>query len=556
MPIDTINSRQPQLAPVNRSVPSSSKRQQIGLVASNNLIISVFEHQRLTVKDFSQASDFSWLLAQEFEVFSLKRQRGQWQLKVGHYIGIIMLPSGTTLEILPKPIATDHNAGTDSSSNHGSSTYNIALTRQWVQQMLSDLFDKENNRLPHRKNLAQISTNLQPLPSLPMQPLPLSEWLVKQFLQLLPRYQPAHYYQASVQNKSMLQGKLLIKEQLRRNAMQPHKFVSEVSSLSIDMLSNRLIKSALVLLEPLLARSSCSEHSNGSIKNLAAQPLLAWQAVTACNQYELRQLDSLYLSAKRQLAMQPLAREQLQSAQQLLEWAYWLLQRQQLAVQVGNSLRANNSALAAARQPRLCILFNMNQAFEQWASLRIAMSFAQLDNNYQTLYQAQHSWLRDKWGQTCLSIRPDLLIGKRFTSVTNSRDTNSVNGFRNNAHLNTNNNSDNAADQNNHYQLNDAQNAFNCSHVIDIKWKALVQPSSVSASDAYQLASYAQAYQAEQVWLVYPVANASNNNIHRPTVLKQHGATEHSNLSQQAELWLMPFNVLTATLNDWPLVIK
>ena len=47
-------------------------------------VISVFEHQRLTVKDFSQASDFSWLLAQEFEVFSLKRQRGQWQIKVGH----------------------------------------------------------------------------------------------------------------------------------------------------------------------------------------------------------------------------------------------------------------------------------------------------------------------------------------------------------------------------------------------------------------------------------------------------------------------------------------
>ncbi|MFZ2553349.1 5-methylcytosine restriction system specificity protein McrC [Psychrobacter urativorans] len=551
MPIDTINSRQPQLASVNRRGPSTSKHQQIGLETLNNLIIIVFEHQRLTAKDFSQAGDFSWLLAQEFEVFSLKRQRGQWQLKVGHYIGIIMLPSGMTLEILPKPIATDHNASTN-----GTSTYDIALTRQWVQQMLSDLFDKDNNRLPHRKNLAQISTNLQPLPSLPMQPLPLSEWLVKQFLQLLPRYRPAHHYQASVQNKSMLQGKLLIKEQLRRNATQPHKFVSEVSSLSIDMLSNRLIKSALVLLEPLVVRSSCSEHSNGSIRILPAQPLLFWQAVTACNQYELRQLDSLYLSAKRQLAMQPLAREQLQSAQQLLEWAYWLLQRQQLAVQVGNSLRANNSALAAARQPRLCILFNMNQAFEQWASLRIAMSFEQLDTNYQTLYQSQHSWLRDKWGQNCLSMRPDLLIGKRFTSTSDSRDVDGVDGFCNNTHLNTNNNADNAVDQNHHHQLNGAQDSFNCSHVIDIKWKALAQPSAISASDAYQLTSYAQAYQAEQVWLVYPVANASINNIHRPTVLKQHSATEHSDRSQQAELWLMPFNVLTATLNDCPLVTK
>lgn len=52
--------------------------------------ITVFEHQRLTARDFLHVSDFHWLMAQEFTVFAIKRKQGQWQLKAGHYIGIIL----------------------------------------------------------------------------------------------------------------------------------------------------------------------------------------------------------------------------------------------------------------------------------------------------------------------------------------------------------------------------------------------------------------------------------------------------------------------------------
>ena len=99
--------------------------------------MSVFEHQRLRVDDFAQASDFAWLMAQELAVFTLKRQRRQWQLNVGHYIGIVMLPSGITLEILPKPIASaqiDNAVPADS----------LRQTRQWLQGMLTDLRIPEN----------------------------------------------------------------------------------------------------------------------------------------------------------------------------------------------------------------------------------------------------------------------------------------------------------------------------------------------------------------------------------------------------------------------------
>lgn len=490
------------------SFKTHRRNSQAKSVSDNTNVITVFEHQRLTVNNFSQAADFDWLLTQEFAVFSLKRRNGQWQLKVGHYIGIIVLPSGMTLEILPKTLADSQT------NNDGDKSHNIAITRLWVQQMLGDLFHKDCNRQPHYKTLDQLSGDIDALTALPLQTLPISQWLTKQFMQLIALYKPMQGYQTVTQNSSSLQGKLLIKEQLRYNGAQPHKLVSEVSHLSQDTPSNRLIKSALVLLEPLLSQSLSAKHSSLA-PSLSAKYLPAWRVVSAFSTHELRQLNALYKSAKNQLNTQPLMCSQLHIAQQLLDWAYWLLYRQQASLQTGSSLKlshkANDKAIAP-NQPRLCILFDMNQAFEQWVSLRITTMFKQFNDNYQALYQAQHSWLRDQWGQNCLSIRPDLLIGQS-TPCGN----------------------------------NDNTSFLTYSHVIDIKWKALAQANAVSASDAYQLTSYAQAYHAAQAWLVYPVVDHTR----QPVALQQHRLTSGSEQTSHTQLWLIPFNVLTGTLNNW-----
>ncbi len=475
---------------------------------THQLVMSVFEHQRLKVQDFTHASDFMWLIAQELPIFSIKRQQGQWQLKVGHYIGIILLPSNITLEILPKTIANAHEASKEKS---------IAQTRQWVAQMLSVLINAHNgdNKLPTIKYFGQVSTHLTPLPS---QSLPLSEWLIAQFLHLLAHVQPYNNYQTTVQNQSTLQGKLLIKEQLRRNHFQPHKFVSEVSILSTQTLSNRLIKTALQLIEPLLSPT------------LRPKNLLAWRQILALNTHEHRQLDSLYLRATQQLSRQPLTSQQRQVAQQLLAFAYWLLKTQSSTMPTGNGLSvAQNPQQATHQTPlRLSLLLNMNQAFEQWASLRIADDFAERKENYQPFYQSQHAWLKDSSGQTRLSMRPDLLIYKNET------------------------------------QHADNSQSHRCSHVIDIKWKLLANASDLSASDAYQLNSYAEAYQAEEVWLVYPVTDSHRRPIalHRQLDTRFHkkrtsqlitetdtdveSNTERANIT----LWLIPFNVLTGFIEQ------
>src|SRR5690606_31386790 len=174
--------------------------------AFNANVITVFEHQRLTAYDFAHVADFHWLMAQELAVFSIKRQQGQWQLKVSHHIGIILLPSGMTLEILPKLIAKTSSKHNSSQPYGLAKSNDINQTRQWVQDMLADLTSShDKNKLPNTKNFGQFSSQLAALPT--TKALPLSDWLIAQFLQRLVHYQPTKHYQAQIHNQAALQGR-------------------------------------------------------------------------------------------------------------------------------------------------------------------------------------------------------------------------------------------------------------------------------------------------------------------------------------------------------------
>lgn len=468
-------------------------------------IMTVFEHQRLTTHNFVYDADFQWLITQELSIFGLQRKQGQWQLKVGHYIGVIVLPSGILLEILPKLNPSTQNS-------------DIKQTRHWVQNMLSDLMSSNDYKSPHSKNFGQVSDKLA---ALPLARLSLSDWLIEQFLQQLLHYQPIKHYQTQIHNQAALQGRLLIKEQLRHNSMQPHKFVCERSVLSQDMLGNRMIKSALNLLMPLLSQSNLSHY------------LQPWQHVSELHRHEMQQLQSIAQQAKSELAIQPLHALQLRAALQLVDLAYWLLSQSNM--ESGHSIDLSKPFNHRLTPPRLCLLIDMNQAFEQWASQRIALFFQQQSKDYQPLFQAQRVWLNDAAGQACLSIRPDLLIYRQVRSSA-----------------------ENTAMYDNPSQINDSQasasneeQAGHYSHVIDIKWKHLAHASKIAASDAYQLSSYAQAYQAEQVWLVYPV----QDNQRQAVALRQHShprisnKQQHNTTQSHAKLWLIPFNVLTGSIN-------
>ena len=292
------------------------------------------------------------------------------------------------------------------------------------------------------------------------------------------------------------------------------------------MLCNRLIKSALVLLAPLFPAS------------MSLPSLQQWQQVAVLSRYELQRLELLYKQAKLQLALQPLSRQQLQAAQQLLDLAYWLLQ--QSDTHTGNGIDPNPSVSLNPSQPRLCLLIDMNQAFEQWASQRIATMFQQTNSAYKPLFQTQSVWLNDAEGQACLSIRPDLLIYKAAADKG--------------AYFNLGQKKNQDDIEVSESESADDYSLGSYSHVIDMKWKYLAHAGAISANDAYQLTSYAQAYHAEQVWLVYPV----QDDIRQPVELRQQvydkgDSTEcrktPDRQSNPARLWLIPFNVITGKIN-------
>jgi 5-methylcytosine-specific restriction enzyme subunit McrC len=297
--------------------------------------IITFEHSCLTAADFDDGQDFDWLIEQNFDVFRIERKQQQWQLKVRHYIGVIGLPSGGQVEILPKlPQAQITHAD------------EVTQTRQWVQQMLTAvwqaLLPKSLPNLANQRLINPLAPNPPPI----NHSLSLSEWLQAYFWQGFAQYVPNQQYQQFEQNQPYLQGKLLIKQQLQHNCHQPHKFYHQSENFVMDTAGNRLVKTTIERVIGSMASSPLSS------------PLLPqWQAVdiVAKDLY-----DILFSQALQELTALPslLAKRNYT----FISFCYALLTLQQASSQ-GQFLTPT-------------WLVNMPFAFEKWVGRKIQQQFA------------------------------------------------------------------------------------------------------------------------------------------------------------------------------------
>lgn len=495
-------------------------------------ILTVYEQQVLSERDFVLASDFVWLLDQDFEVFTLTRKLGQWGLCVRHYVGVVRLPSGTLLEILPKIAQPDVTLA----EHTGVDRQYLYKTRAWVQRMLRTI-NNSNGAALRPKHLQQLTPQLQAYNAAVT---PLSEWLLAEFIEQLAPYNPLKKYASQEQNSSSLQGKLLLKQHLQHNAQQPHRFYSEVTQFEQTALSNRFIKQAWQLvvgmvfgLESIFTQSSLAFASPTSAPQ-ATQPLTKptfeptaslrartsalltrWRPIGLLTAQEQQHLDDSYNRAITEIKRAPIALLQRQRGQQLLALAYGLLKANMPTQLAGVGVQDTANHLASQPNLQLSLFINMHHAFEAWVSSVLAQQFYERDPQYQVQAQPQRPWMVDEAGTPCVTVVPDLYV---------------------------------------RYQQQP-------SHIIDMKWKAIHSSRDIKASDAYQLAAYAQAYQVAKVWLVYPVSqstlteeanlNANTNantkvdavpmrlNAHALTGAQETGAAAKNDL----EIWLVPFNV-------------
>lgn len=321
-----------------------------------------FEHQVLTRADFADGRDFDWLLEQSLQTFGLVRKNGAWQIKVGAYLGVIGLPSGAMLEILPK-IARTSGANSLATAHQ---------TRQWLANMLARVWD-----LPG-KSLTTLATQ-QPLTPSTL-PDRLDAWLLvwwcHVFTQLWQRYMPNQRYQAHADNANALQGKLLLREQLRHNAHQPTRFYQHIDQHSADTACNRLVKTAYQRLQGMTRGAN----------QLPALPF-AWRDLPMVRAI---QYDALWQRAEQELAILPAAVAHANT--RLLRFCYDVL-----------STPPTGASYGEAWQPTL--LFNMNTAFERWVSRVLT---AKVTANAVVDIQKSYDFVHDD--QNTLSIRPDVVI--------------------------------------------------------------------------------------------------------------------------------------------------
>lgn len=162
----------------------------------------------------------------ESSFLRLTRYRGQRSIQVRNYVGVLQLPTGEQLEILPKIGKT------------GAVTESEKCPQEEARLALL-------NMLRHLKQFRHIESSDASIQSNRM---PLLEVFIRQFLQsvnqLIKRGLRSEYVQRE-DNLRFMKGKLLTSQQLKHNLVNQHRFYVQYDDYLPDRPANRLIHSAL-----------------------------------------------------------------------------------------------------------------------------------------------------------------------------------------------------------------------------------------------------------------------------------------------------------------------
>lgn len=439
----------------------------------NDGVISCFEHQRLSRQDFAHSIDFDYLIEQELPCFAIEVKRGKLSLVVSHYLAKIILPSGLTLEILPK-ISVETVAEThQSSSQRPTATYStvkrkaeIAEARQWVAVMLEDI-SKDNLG----KELAALDLAAKPgfyPPSYPTIPSQLASaspaldkpWYegllatIRQALQQAAVILP-NRYQTQVHNQPKAQGKINLAAQLKNNWHRPHYLYTEQAVFETDQLLAQFLTTAWQQLQKLSAQNVINESSfdqqmPSSLQGVMALPPQSWEGV-------YQQLKSSTATWGSQLSL-----VQAQVVTQAIEWGWWLLTQGSVA-----ETRHRTEDKSVDHLPVASLMINMNHAFERWVLGKLQSWASQQLANSRLIIQPNFDWLYSKPNFPKSGLKSEVVQKLVPDACIMTQEG-------------------------------------NISHVLDIKYKSLSAATQVSGADWQQLYSYQQHLNCQNAWLVYP----------------------------------------------------
>jgi len=164
------------------------------------------------------------------KLFRYGYDRHREVLTCQNYVGVICLPGGDQIEILPKTYK--HTVTDESDGEHSAAA--LARNRQNLIKML-----RATQHLPSKTSSTA---------SLDIARMPLLDVFIQLFLNevsMLVKRGITRHYQTQEDNIPYIKGKLMVAEQVRHNLVTKHYHYMAYDELSANRSENRLIRSAL-----------------------------------------------------------------------------------------------------------------------------------------------------------------------------------------------------------------------------------------------------------------------------------------------------------------------
>lgn len=290
------------------------------------------------------------------QILTLYRRKGTDFLKVRNFVGVLRTPSGVQIEVLPKIAKNEMDE---------------VQVREQLIKMLMTLMES-----PFRESQQA---------SLSIHKMPLFELLMRYFLEevlLIVKRGIARSYVSERDNLRFIRGKLLISQNIRRNATNQARVYCEYDEFNMDRPVNRLITAALEVV------AKCASDF-GNIR-LSRELLHSFSEVMAstdvAGDFSKMRLDR---SAQHYADAMPLC--------ELI-------------------LKSMNPLTKQGQQELFALLFPMERVFEDYVTNRLRKQFPR----YSIFPQQVKSHLVDAVGESgkgLFKLKPDLVISNESVRV-------------------------------------------------------------------------------------------------------------------------------------------
>ena len=402
------------------------------------------------------------------------------KLKAQHYVGLIQTKSGFCLEILPKTFRTAKESEGFVSKDIEDKQNSIKSAKTLLLKMLQSLKDSpfKQSHFAHLK-LAK---------------MPLLEIFILMFLEELEKLVKKGLksdYIVREENRNFLKGKLLLNENLKLNFAHKERFFTSSDEFSVNIVSNRIIKSTLELL------NTQNLSTNTSAKLMQMRFIFA---DISPSQHIAKDFSQCRKS------------RHLKGYYPLLQWCEIFLKRKTFT-----SYQGNSQAFA--------LLFDMNKLFESFVVSEMKKWLCGMKLSYENeafMEQIFEENKKDSYIKTQEKSKYLATMGE------DKKDKFQLNpdivGYQK-------------------QQIQAKQALF----IADTKWKILSQEKQnygISQSDMYQIFAYLAKYQCKRGFLIYPKIKDCKDTLENlELIFKPEIFNKDNQEANKAKLTLCFFNV-------------